>query len=599
MGKAIKENKKINEKSTEHIYYKPEYKKKILYFYSKYKPTDEPIQLLVDLLSNDEVLIYLDKYEDKDVALSNVALIEIIYEKFPEWNRLCMKKNHALKEYTKEQKAKALEIITNGDPLKYCLDVISKKHIGEEHILLLGLISGVSSGLRDRKMLMHLMGVGGSGKGKTDALENVGQVFSNYEITISASPKSIFYKAGEKTLIDNGILFFPENDIKDLEFQALERVLTDDKDIVPKHETVINQTAKSLEIEQINVLWRNSVGTTDDEDNQVNNRYYIFNVDESEEQDEQVYDHIIDNWNINQKNIDEELIICKIITDLIKNEPVKIIIPYIRNIELTFKDDRRTVKKFLRLISVITYFYRFQRAKCDDMILSEVRDFNLANLIWNNIYKYESSKLPELETNIIEVISKHDAICLTELAIKLKMNLPNLSQKIKKMEEKGLVYSEKHAITTFNEEHGNRVTKPKKHLFSNITPPKTFRYVNSEKKYDLAIQDLRKLNITKLEILGKRYVSYGTVFEVRERKEILKFLKILFEEQDVSHFLNNYHNNIINNNNNKYINTIDTKEVKIQKKSTITEHSTEPQHNDNITKHNDKIDVLDVLEDLK
>ena len=567
------------------LYSQPKLKKQIIFFCSKYLKTEEPNQTLIDLLSKNEILVYLTNLIDsrKDMLVTNQSIINLIMERFPEWTLKALKKRNNLKNYTDEEKEKAIEILTNKDPLEFCLNVLCKQHIGEKPILLLGLISAVSSGLRDRKMLIHLMGVGGSGKGKTDALETVGKICSNYQPIISASPKNIFYKAGEDMLVDNGILFFPENDTKDVEFQALERVLTDDKDIIPKHETVINQQAKSLEIKQINVMWRNSVGTTDDEDNQLNNRYYIFNVDETKEQDELVYNHILDNWNVNQKNIDEELKLCNLITDLIKSEPCKVIIPYISALELSFKDDRRTIKKFLRIVSVVTYFYRFQRARCDDMILSERKDFNIANLIWNKINKYESSKLPEYESNIINEIAINPGICVTELADKLGKDISNLNKKIQTMEDRGLIYSEKHTINSFNGE--NRVTKPKKVLSTTKTPQKIIRFGSSDKIYKMAIRDLERLNIKELEIPKKCFGGFGSVFQVRERKDILKFLEILFKDEDVSHFLGINHNI-----NNIYNNNIYTLDSKIQKNGEEPKPIPKPHHNKTKTHQEENID---------
>lgn len=436
-------------------------------------------------------------------------------------------------KYDEEQHNKALDILTNGNPLKYCLESLKQLHIGEEHILLLLLLSGVTPGLRDRRWLIHCMGVGQSGKGKTNSMEVVGKIFNNFDVNISASPKSIFYKADNETLVNNGILFFPENDCKSEEFLALERVLTDDKDIIPRHDTVINQKAVTLEIPQINVMWRNSVGTSTDDENQLNNRYYIFNVDESKEQDQAVFEHIINNFNVSQIRNDYDISVCKIITDLIKEESKQIIIPYIRGINLTAQDDRRTLKKFLRLIVAVTYFNRFQRVSSDNMIFSEVQDFEIANAIWEKINKYESSKLPEYETNILEEVSKHkEGISLNELAVILDKDLGNLSRKIEKLEQSGDIYSQKQTENGWNEEKRKSVYKTFKMLFSTKPLEKKFRYCNSDEIIKMALNDLCSLNIEELKIPEKRYCRYCMVLEVRDTEKV----KELLEEMSVSHF---------------------------------------------------------------
>lgn len=585
------------------IYSSKKHKLQVEKFYEKFK-LGEKEQLLVDLLQNEKVILHLNKFKPETTLLTNQGIINIIFEKFPEWSLKIIEKNNKIKDYSSEEKEKAIKILKYGDPLKFCLKALMKHHIGEQHILLLLLISGVSTGLRDRKMLIHVMGVGASGKGKTDSMENVGKMLSEFEPIISASPKNIFYKAENETLIDNGVLFFPENDIKDLEFQALERVLTDDKDITPKHETVINQSARSLEIKQINVMWRNSVGTSDDEDNQLNNRYYIFNVDESIEQDQSVFYHIKKNWNVTQHKDDSKLRIGKIITDLIKSEPVKVIIPYVMAIELTNMDDRRTLKKFLRLVTCVTYFYRFQRAKCDKYILSEMKDFEIANLIWEKINKYESSKLPEYETNIIEVVANCKEISITNLAKIMNKDISNLSKKIKDMEDKGLIYSERHTITTNS--GVDRITKPIKFLYTNVKLTKKFRFGSDYFRFGsgfgsscenvkMVVEDLKALNIKELEIFEKRF---GIFDESETGSVLVEYLKKSFSIDSFSHFSKYYHNynNIIYKNNIYIYNNTNTSDFSDFLSITKTTTKTPPKPNHNRTSANiDKdIEVINV-----
>lgn len=470
----------------------------------------------------------------------------------------------------------AMKMLKEGNALKYCLDVMAKRHIGEKHILLLLLASGISTGLNKRQLLLHCMGVGGSGKGKTDAMEIVGKIFTNCDTIISASPKNIFYQADQDTLVDKGILFFPENDAKDNdEFNALERVLTDDKDIVPKHETVINQQAKSLAITQLNVMWRNSVGTSNDEDNQINNRYFIFNVDESTQQDKKVFEHILKNWNGNQITDNEDLEICKTMTDLIKHEPKKVIIPYLQGISLSNLTDRRTIKKILKLITSITYFNRFQRIQSKDYIFSNLEDFNVANLIWESINKYESSKLPEYETTILDIVSGFpEGISITQLSKLLKKDIGNVSRKIKQMDENGNVYVETHHISESAKEFGKRVNKPLKLVTCSLLYRNCLVIVLDDNIVKQAVDDLSSLNIEELIIPKSRYCSKRKKVRQSEREKLEKIFKNqIFDNRDVSYFLDVEQKPVVDiYNNNIYIYKSTTKATLSKSEaSTITE----------------------------
>ena len=211
------------------------------------------------------------------------------------------------------------------------------------------------------------------------------------------------------------------------------------------------------------------------------------------------------------------------------NEPKKVIIPYIRGIKLDYIEDRRTINKFIKLLVSVTYFNRHQRVYIDNYILSEMKDFEIANKIWESIHKYESSKLPEYETNIINEISKYkEGINITHLSKILNKDTGNLQRKINKMEENGLIYTEKRTINEYIGE-GKRQTKPSRFCYSTKTPPKCFRFCTRfctmENLINLAVQDLYSLNIKELKIPKNRFCTFS---KVRERETMKKLLKELF-----------------------------------------------------------------------
>jgi hypothetical protein len=459
----------------------------------------------------------------------------------------------SFKAYNEEEYIKALEIVENN-PLKYCLEILTKRHIGEEHILLLLLASGISVGFDNRKFLLHIMGVGSSGKGKTDSMETVGKIFTNMYTITSASPKSIFYQSKDNKLPNKGILFYPENDNKE-DFEALERVLTDDKEDIPSHNTVINGESVELAITQKNVFWRNSVKTSNDEDNQTNNRYYIYNVDESEQQDEKIYDLILNTWNYTETTSKEDLNIAKAITDILIQEKKIIYIPFVENIHLSRKDDRRIIKKFLKLLNAVVFFNRFQRINVGDFVIAYIDDFIIANYIWDKISRYESSKLSESESSIVETIASKNGICPTELSKFMKKDVSNLSKKLKDMEEKGIVYSENESITIIDET-GNRKTVSKKKYYSSVGGTFGISFGSGLVNYFLTPESLETyFKAQNIEVLGNcklGFGSFGTESETPYEKMVEKIvgdfgvsLSLKIIPLDIYKYYNNIYNSSI------------------------------------------------------
>jgi|SRR3989338_11281757 len=177
----------------------------------------------------------------------------------------------------------AKEILEKGDPLEFLINTVGKLHVGDKAVVAWHICSGLSSGLRDRKNTIHIQTVGNSGKGKSASQDHTGLIFENIETITSSSAKSQFYKAEAGILPNGGIIRFDESEGSE-EALILERALTDKSLLVPTHDTVsINRQFKQLKIKQINAVWKNSVSPPEDE--QVNNRYIILNVDESPEQD--------------------------------------------------------------------------------------------------------------------------------------------------------------------------------------------------------------------------------------------------------------------------------------------------------------------------
>src|SRR3989344_4526294 len=304
-------------------------------------------------------------------------------------------------------------ILVTEDVLFFLINLLETHHKGDLEGKLLLILSGLSSGFQDKRKTIHVITVGGSGKGKSHLQEAVSYLF----------------------------------------------------------ERVDNNNSTSFIIREINAIWKNQVSTPEDE--QTLNRYLIYNVDESEEQDQAVFKRIIQEYCYNDfiDTNSRDFKLAKIITNKIE-ERINIIIPYGDFLESSDINNRRSTPKFLKLLELITYAYRFRRPKLIDknnntFIFSTLIDFKIASLLWRKLNRYEITHLNQKELLLFNIIPKGEknAVDRQELANKLNVHTDTVSNWIGKLIDNGLInYKEERIITkkyyywTTKEYEGLRIT---------------------------------------------------------------------------------------------------------------------------------------------
>jgi predicted transcriptional regulator len=352
-----------------------------------------------------------------------------------------------IKSYTDFHKAKAEKIAKNGNPLLFLVETVAKIHSREKDSILLLLLSGLSSGLYKRQFTIHTMAVGSSGKGKTAVMDSTSKSFTKVQRITSSSAKSQFYKSEKGAMIDKGILVFDEAE-NSKDAQALERVYTDMTGGNPSHETVDKEGKfKRIEIKERNAVWRNSVNTPEDNEGQLCNRYIMFNVDESSTQDYIVYKHQIDKLAFGGDEIKEleDFKVCQALTDLIKEIPIKVFIPFAHLIQPSRKSNRRSFPKFLSFIRCVTYAFRFQREKIKDYYVATFDDFEVAKLVWDKVNRMEHLHVRETNQKILAVLTSQEWMSVDSVVENpdIKMSRATVARALHEMKTKGYVDSRK------------------------------------------------------------------------------------------------------------------------------------------------------------
>ncbi len=344
----------------------------------------------------------------------------------------------------------AERILREEDVLHRFLTLLGKVHVREKNILATLILSGITPSLGSKENLLHCVCVGVSGKGKSSAQDHVSLLFDDAIIVTSSSAKAVIYASKEGRIKSGSILMLDESEASD-DGAAIERSVTDARAQPPTHWTIDDKKKfTEMVLMELLVMWKNRVQTQ--EDDQLNNRYIILNVDETETQDKIVYDHQLKGLflgTLPQKD-SREFQIARAITTKLKNESVKVLIPFTKAFErgtatVTGLANRRSFPKFVNLMKAITSLYRYQRPCYGDVVLAVREDWEVANLLWHSFVEYENSHLAKQDLELVKKLPKEreEGFRLVAFAKEVGKSTGALREKLKKLSSRGFVNSEK------------------------------------------------------------------------------------------------------------------------------------------------------------
>lgn len=335
------------------------------------------------------------------------------------------------------------EVFAKCDVLAYFLKTIQYRHVGDTGVIMALLACIANAGTSDA-IGAHV--VGSSGKGKTTAVDDTLKVVpKEYTLmTDGASSKSLYY--GGPMLKDIKIVVLNEDE-NNPGLRGTERVLSEQRNAT--YLTVVDtpdgkKTVK-LTIPPFMALIKTSVETSGD--NQTDNRYLVLNTDESAEQDEKVLGFTMatesGTYYTHEENKEhsEMLANCKDYMKYILTNQKTVIIPWFEFIQAKGTSNRRSPKKFMRLLKGITRLYQAQRLQNDKAVFSSIADFELAKELWERFSKNEATHLNNVELETIEALPTTEAEAVTrkDLAKKLGVKETALRNRLRKLQERGLV----------------------------------------------------------------------------------------------------------------------------------------------------------------
>lgn len=333
-----------------------------------------------------------------------------------------MKKTQELNKFAE----KAKYILEKGDLAEYIMEQYQKLHIGDNTIGTVLLLSIVSSSILNSKGIQVKLS-GESGKGKTHCCDAMKHLMPpEWIIKATLSDKAI-YRMEPKP----GTIIYSDDDTLSDDFEdTLKRAMTNFQEPTYYNTLDKNNESDPKYITERLVWWLTSVDNIQSE--QLLNRLFILNVDESPEQNQRVHDIQVKRRMTGKTDLQvtEEVAICREIIGDIKRQTFTVLIPFADRIEWPYIDDRRLFDMFSDVICAFTVLrYRQRKTDATGALIATEDDFWDAIALFSSMGSRQRLKTTKKEEELIEaVINLDGSATYKQLCERLEIGPSRLSQ---------------------------------------------------------------------------------------------------------------------------------------------------------------------------
>lgn len=315
-----------------------------------------------------------------------------------------------------DHRARALDILTHGDPVTFMLAAFAQEHVGDEILARCMILSMASQAVKNSDGL-HVSVTGDSGKGKTHAFRKMmRQVPDAYKVKGTVSNKALYYM---KDLRPRMVLMSDDTELSDSIQEILKSATSNFHEPIT-HTTVTKDLASRVcTIPERCVWWiSKKEGTGDD---QVANRMLTCWIDESPEQDARV---LLSKQKKECREPDtltdetEELLTCRAIWEHLHDQTLWVVIPFSERVRFNAITNRRNPDMLYDLIkSHATLFFMQRRQKVardgTSCIYADETDFAAANEVFtllNGTAGGQESKMTRREADLLAAIREADQL---------------------------------------------------------------------------------------------------------------------------------------------------------------------------------------------
>jgi len=310
-------------------------------------------------------------------------------------------------------KIKAISILKTGDPIGYIRETIEEHHVGDEKTEECICVSIAGQSCLNTDGIQTAVN-GDSGSGKSHLMKiHLHLVPGKYKEVTSLSPKAAYYMD-----LKPGTIIFSDDTTPSEEMEEVIKRATTNYQEYTKHTIVRDGKPESFMVPP-RINWY--LTSVDSEVSlQLLNRQLTFNTSNEPEHKKAIFSKQQEkavNGEMPVIDVNERVLICRRIYDLIKSHVFKVKIPFAMRIELEDKSNSRVFPMFLDMIKGYTIFFHMQRETDEEgYLLATEEDFNKAKALFESQTEGIVSKLNDKEREILRYIKSHPRCIIQDIA---------------------------------------------------------------------------------------------------------------------------------------------------------------------------------------
>ncbi len=273
---------------------------------------------------------------------------------------------------------RALAILRDGDPGRFILGTFAKCHVGDGIVAACYLASTLSSSVQNSRGL-HVCPTGDSGKGKSDSAHAFLRLLPEpAKMQGSITPKALFYH----TLDPGTVIIFDDFAMNEDIREVLKNATSGFQQPLAHFTLNANRLPVVLSLPPRCVWWILSVDNPGDD--QVLNRMMNPWIDDSEQQDRRVRDHIFARARLSAgtKEEEDDQAVCREIFAIIREHLFTVRVPFAHRIRMDSIRNRRNPIMLLDIIrshAVLKFMQRPSRTLPDGSIEIDATEEDFSN----------------------------------------------------------------------------------------------------------------------------------------------------------------------------------------------------------------------------
>ena len=307
-------------------------------------------------------------------------------------------------EITLDVEAEALEILEDGDPVDYLLDVFHSEHVSDDTIAKCCYVSAASRVVENTRGL-HVLTTGPSGKGKSSSYDSIlRQMPKESQIGGTLSDRALFYH----DIPERAILVLDDKGMSEGLQELFRGATSDFRDPEPLR-TVGARREPIVKMLPPRCVWW--MASADDmADDQFHNRCLQPWCDDSEEADREFFEHMLheEAYGDDEEEKARRFAVCRAMWSAIGAEVIPVWVPFAPAIRFGDMRNRRNGRIFVDLIKCFARIRFMQRPRDDrGRIIAAIDDFRDALTLYHELTDESGSQVNQLtpdEARILRLV---------------------------------------------------------------------------------------------------------------------------------------------------------------------------------------------------